>query len=204
MGLALLLVGFLPPRETPPGVAYSALAANSADAALPEEPRSAGSESHAEREVDPRAVPVPTRLDIPRIGVHTDVIPVGLNADGTVTVPPGDPRAPAAWYRYGASPGEPGPAVLLGHVDSYRGPAVFYRLADLVPGDRISIGRADGHTVVFAVHSVENYPKTSFPTDAVYGPTDSPVLRLITCGGDFDRVHRTYLSNVVVYADLAS
>jgi sortase (surface protein transpeptidase) len=146
----------------------------------------------------------PTHLDIRRIGLRTAVIPLGLNADGTVMVPPANPEAPAGWYRYLASPGEPGPAVLLGHVDTYRGPAVFHQLAALVPGDRITIDRTDGRTVAFTVRSVKTYPKSSFPTEAVYGRTDAPVLRLITCGGSFDRVRRTYLSNVVVYAELTS
>jgi sortase (surface protein transpeptidase) len=121
-----------------------------------------------------------------------------------VMVPPEDLKAPAGWYRHFASPGEPGPAVLLGHVDTYEGPAVFHRLSALEPGDSISIDRADGHTVVFTVQSVQTYPKRSFPTNLVYGPAVDPVLRLITCGGSFDRVHRSYLDNVVVYAELAS
>ncbi len=149
-------------------------------------------------------VPPPVHLDIPRIGVDTALIPLGLNEDGTVMVPPVDPRAPAGWYRHLAAPGEPGPAVLLGHVDSYRGPAVFSRLAELRPGDGLSVRRADGSVVAFVVESVHTHPKSDFPTEAVYGQTDSSVLRLITCGGAFDRAQRTYLSNVVVYAVLAT
>jgi hypothetical protein len=89
-------------------------------------------------------------------------------------------------------------------VDTYQGLAVFNRFAALVPGDSIKIDRADGRTVIFTVQTVQTYPKRLFPTDLVYGRTIAPVLRLITCGGAFDRVHRTYLSNVVVYAELAS
>lgn len=153
---------------------------------------------------DSTPVPPPVHLDIPRIGVDTALIPLGLQADGTVMVPPTDPGAPAGWYRHLASPGEPGPAVLLGHVDSSRGPAVFSRLAELRPGDNVSVRRADGSVVAFVVESVHTHPKSDFPTAAVYGPADAPVLRLITCGGAFDRERRTYLSNVVVSAGLAS
>jgi hypothetical protein len=152
---------------------------------------------------DPTPVPPPVHLEIPWIGVDTALIPVGLNPDGTVTVPPAEPGAPAGWYRHLASPGEPGPAVLLGHVDSYRGPAVFSRLSDLRPGDGISVRRADGSVVAFVVESVQTHLKSDFPTEGVYGQTVDPVLRLITCGGAFDRARRTYLSVVVVYAGLA-
>jgi sortase (surface protein transpeptidase) len=159
-------------------------------------------ESRAALDVSESSSAPPIRLEIPRIGVHTDVIPVGLNVDGTVEVPPVEPEAPAGWYRHLASPGDSGPAVILGHVDSHQGPAVFYRLSELAPGDRISIDRDDGRTIVFTVQSVHTYSKTSFPTDLVYGRTAAPVLRLITCGGAFDRSRRTYLSNVVIFASL--
>jgi sortase (surface protein transpeptidase) len=204
IGAALLLLGLLVPSATPPGAADSAVPVGSAGSAAPDASGPAGPEPKSDPEVGSSPAPVPTHLDIPRIGVHTDVIPLGLNPDGTVMVPPADPQAPAGWYRHFASPGEPGPAVLLGHVDSHRGPAVFHRLSDLVPGDSISVDRADGRTVVFTVRSVQIHPKNAFPTDAVYGQTVAPTLRLVTCGGTFDRVHRTYLSNVVVYAELAS
>jgi hypothetical protein len=134
--------------------------------------------------------------------VHTDVIPLGLDPDGTVSVPPLETDAPAGWYRNLASPGEPGPAVLLGHVDTYRGPAVFYRIDELRHGDSISVHLDDGRAVEFAVDSVRLYPKADFPTQEVYGQTVEPVLRLVTCGGAFDRNRRSYLSNVVVYASL--
>jgi len=131
-------------------------------------------------------------------------MPLGLKEDGTVMVPPTESNAPAGWYRYLVTPGEPGPAVILGHFDSTQGPAVFYRLGELQPGARIFVRRADGRTVEFAVDSVYTYPKSDFPSEAVYGPTADPVLRLITCGGSFDRARRTYLSNVVIYSRLLS
>ncbi len=115
--------------------------------------------------------------------MDTPLIPLGLRPDGTVSVPPPEPGAPAGWYRHLASPGEPGPAVILGHVDSHVGPAVFSRLSDLGPGDGISVRRADGSSVAFVVASVHTHPRSDFPTAAVYGLTDDPVLRQITCGG---------------------
>lgn len=147
----------------------------------------------------------PATLQIPAIGVETPLIALGLQRDGTVAVPPLGPTAPAGWYRYGTIPGEPGAAVILGHVDSARdGPAVFYRLRELKPGDLVRVGRADGRTVVFVVTRTARYLKRDFPTDAVYGPVNQPELRLVTCGGSFDRLRGTYRDNLVVYAVLSS
>jgi hypothetical protein len=147
----------------------------------------------------------PVHLDIPAIGVSTPLMALGLNPDGTIAVPPLRRGAPAGWYRYLVTPGEVGPAVILGHVDSARdGPAVFYRLQELRPGDTVAIRRADGTTGVFTVSRVAQYPKLAFPADEVYGGVDHPALRLITCGGSFDHVHRQYRGNVVVYAELTS
>jgi hypothetical protein len=145
----------------------------------------------------------PVHLDLPTIGVHTALMSLGLNPDGTVEVPPLTRNAPAGWYRHLASPGEIGPAVLLGHVDSAAdGPAVFFRLGALRPGDPLSVRRADGTTVVFSVDRVAAYPKSAFPTQAVYGAVDHPALRLVTCGGRFDRARGSYRGTVVVYAGL--
>jgi len=147
----------------------------------------------------------PTHLDIPAIGIRTTVIPLGLNPDGTVQVPPLQPDSPVGWYRPLASPGEAGAAVLLGHVDSAdNGPAVFYRLGQLNRGDQVRVSRADGSVAVFTITSVAEYPKSRFPSAAVYGRTDHPSLRLITCGGIFDTVTGSYRDNIVAYADLTS
>jgi sortase (surface protein transpeptidase) len=158
------------------------------------------------REVtSPPALPrsIPERLDIPAIGVHTDLMPLGLHSDGTVEVPPLDQDAPAGWYQHSVTPGEVGSAVILGHVDSVRdGPAVFYRLGTLEPGDRISVRRADRSTVTFVVDAVRLTPKTDFPTDAVYGGKANPILHLVTCGGRFDRRHGTYRDNLIVTASI--
>jgi hypothetical protein len=142
----------------------------------------------------------PVALDIPAIGVHAPMLTLGLNADGTVEVPPLESDRPG-WYDGSPTPGEVGPAVILGHVDSARdGPSVFYDLEALLPGDQVDVTRADGTTVAFRVDSVAHYPKRSFPADSVYGDIDHAGLRLITCGGEFDQAARSYLDNVVVYA----
>lgn len=145
----------------------------------------------------------PTRIDIPAIGVASDLVDLGLNDDGTVEVPPLVKDSKAGWYRDSPTPGELGPSVILGHVDSAEyGPAVFFRLGDLRPGDQVSVARADGTVAVFTVERVASYPKASFPTLEVYGNTDRAELRLITCGGQFDPKSRNYLNNIVVYASL--
>ncbi|MET7401565.1 class F sortase [Dactylosporangium sp. NPDC005572] len=148
---------------------------------------------------------VPVRLRIPAIGVDTGLISLGLNPDGTVAVPPLEADAPAGWYRNLRTPGESGPAVILGHVDTAAdGPAVFYRLRDLRPGDTATVWRADGSVATFTVEQVVEVPKSDFPTDEVYGPVGYPALRLVTCGGAFDRLHRTYKGNIVVSARLTA
>ena len=146
---------------------------------------------------------VPVRLKIPEIGVDTGLQRLGREKDGTVAVPEGPHKWDmAGWYAGGARPGDPGSAVLLGHVDSTAGPAVFYRLRELRRGDEIRVVRADGSTVRFAVERVARYPKTRFPTDDVYYPALTPRLRLVTCGGSFDPAARSYRANVIVFARL--
>jgi sortase (surface protein transpeptidase) len=145
----------------------------------------------------------PVRLEIPVIGVNTPLMELGLNPDGTVEVPPLRADAPAGWYRNLKTPGEVGPAVILGHVDTaHDGPAVFYRLRELRPGDRATVRRADGSAAVFVVERVVEVPKTDFPTDDVYGPVGYPALRLVTCGGTFDHARHEYRGNMLVYARL--
>jgi sortase (surface protein transpeptidase) len=147
-----------------------------------------------------RATPVPVRIEIPRIGVASPLVRLGKAANGTVQVPPFER---AGWYEPGTRPGDPGSAVILGHVDSKTGPAVFYRLRELRRGDEVVVRRADGSTVRFVVQRTEQYPKKRFPTDEVYYPTLSPELRLVTCGGEFDPDWGHYLSNVIVFATAA-
>lgn len=144
----------------------------------------------------------PQSLQIASIGLSIPLITLGLNADQTVEVP--TDFSQAGWYRLGPTPGEAGSAVILGHVDSYHGPAVFFRLRDVRPGDRVEVTREDGSIAEFAVTAVETYPKSQFPADEVYANNDGSHLQLVTCGGDFDPQARSYLSNVVVYTTLIS
>lgn len=141
----------------------------------------------------------PVRIRIPAIGVDAPVDP--LTVDGNGVLPPPDANDRTGWWRDGPEPGERGPAVIVGHVDSYKGPAVFIHLTDLRGGDQILIDRADGTTATFVIQRVERHGKDAFPTQAVYGDTPDPELRLITCGGQFDDKARRYLDNIIVYAD---
>lgn len=149
---------------------------------------------------------VPESISIPSIGVHSSLLQLGLNADRSVQVPPLDEKnSHAGWYKYSPTPGQRGPSVILGHVDSAKyGPAVFYELGALQPGKIVEITLADHTVAVFTVDKVVSYPKSQFPTDTVYGAIDHPGLRLITCGGTFDPSARSYQSNIVAYATLAS
>ncbi|WP_433265419.1 class F sortase [Actinosynnema sp. CS-041913] len=144
----------------------------------------------------------PTEVSIPKIGARSSLVPLGLNPDETIEVPPVDQPMQAGWYTHARAPGEPGPAIILGHVDGYSRPGIFHRLRQLAPGDEVLVARADGSTVRFAVEKVDQVAKDSFPTQAVYGDTPGPVLRLITCGGVFDKSERSYQDNIIVYAKL--
>ena len=144
----------------------------------------------------------PVRLSIPAIAVSTPLVPLGRLPDGSLEVP--HDWDTAGWYKRGPRPGQPGPAVILGHVDSRAGPAVFFRLRELRPRNIVRVSLADGRILVFRVQRVERYPKDKFPAEAVYFPTLNRELRLITCGGEFDYAARSYRDNIVVYADLAS
>ena len=144
-----------------------------------------------------RASP-PVVLGIPRLGLTSRLIGLRKQRNGQLQVP-ADPQR-AGWYSEGAAPGDRGPAVLVGHVDSYRGPGVFARLASLRKGDLVHVRRADGSLVTFEVRLVRTYAKRSFPTELVYVGDGRPSLRLITCGGAFDRRTGHYLSNTVVFA----
>jgi hypothetical protein len=143
----------------------------------------------------------PVRLVIPAIGVATRLVRLGLEPDGGMAVPGDFGRA--GWFAEGPAPGEAGPAVIAGHVDSRTGPAVFYRLRELRPGQAVLVERADGTRLRFVVEQARSYPKAGFPTAAVFGPVSSAALRLITCTGDFDRARGSYRDNLVVFARLA-
>lgn len=144
----------------------------------------------------------PVRIRIPAIEVDSALIDLGLQPDGTMEVPADGTTA--GWYTKAPTPGEKGPAVIAAHVDWNGEPGVFYDLDELRPGDEVSVQRRDGSTALFRIDRVEQYPKTDFPTEAVYGDIDHAGLRLITCGGAFDDQARSYEDNIVVYALLVA
>ncbi len=146
------------------------------------------------------ATPLPARIEIPSIEVTSDLDLLDLGDDGAIEPPP--QWETAGWYGGGARPGQRGPAVILGHVDSTTGPAVFFRLDELDKGDEIHVVREDGSTARFTVRRSERYRKARFPSGEVYSPTPNPTLRLVTCTGEFDREAGSYRDNLVVFADL--
>jgi LPXTG-site transpeptidase (sortase) family protein len=155
---------------------------------------------------DPAATPlarsIPVSIRIPIIYVDAPVMEVGKNADGTVQVPPLDEHNITGWYDGGPTPGQRGASVILGHVDSLTGISVFYYLRYLSSGDKIYVTLADGKVAAFEVDGVQKVSKDAFPTASVYGKADYPSLRLITCGGAFDKTTGHYLFNIIVYAHL--
>ena len=154
--------------------------------------------------VAPAAVPVPVvpvALGIPAIGLSVSgLVPLGLTATGELAAPA--EYSQVGWFTGAPVPGSPGAGVIAAHVDSVAGPAPFFRLRRLSPGDAVTVRRSDGRVVTFVVDSVQRYPKTRFPTETVYGPAPGVALRLITCGGGFDRAARSYVDNVVVFASV--
>jgi hypothetical protein len=144
----------------------------------------------------------PAEISIPRLGVRSRLVDLGVDATGAMDVP--QDAALAGWYTLGPTPGALGPAVIAGHVDMNGKPAVFYRLGTMRVGDRVTVSRADGRTAVFAVTGVAKYAKSAFPTAAVFGAIDYAGLRLITCGGVFDQSIHHYKDNIVVFTKLVS
>jgi hypothetical protein len=156
----------------------------------------------------PRAFPVldpsaPRRLTIPSIKVEAPILRVGRAKDGSVDVPPLNRHNEAGWFDQGPTPGQFGPAVIVGHVDTRSGPSVFYRLGKLKPGQRIEVLREDDSVAIFRINSVEHFGKEKLPIKRVYGDYSRPSLRLITCGGRWLGA-RGYSDNVVVFASLVS
>ena len=147
----------------------------------------------------------PVSVAIPAIGVRSNLLHLGVNRNGTIQVPSLFTRADeAAWYKYSATPGQIGASVIEGHVDTYQGPAVFFRLGALRPGDRVEVKLADGVTAIFRVTGVRQYAKSRFPAKTVYRARGYAALHLITCGGAFDYATRNYLNSIVVFASLVS
>lgn len=140
------------------------------------------------------------RVTIPAIDVDAETIDLGLDADNALEVP--QDFSQTGWWTIGAAPGERGPTVIAGHIDSRDGPAVFYELRDLEPGDEVTIAGAHGAAVTYRIDHIEQVSKDDFPTVRVFGPTDAPALRLITCGGAFDDSTGHYIDNIVAYGSL--
>jgi LPXTG-site transpeptidase (sortase) family protein len=173
-----------------------------AAASIPSAVKSSVPKLTADRHVQTLGRSAPVRLRIPAIKVNAPVSDVGLNADGTVQVPPLDNHNLAGWYKYGPTPGQVGPSVILGHVDSVTGISVFFYLKDLHKGDKVYVTLADGKVATFVVDGLQRVDKTAFPTKAVYGTISYSGLRLITCGGTFDPTTGHYEDNIIVYAHL--
>lgn len=148
---------------------------------------------------EPDAAAGPASVSIPAIGVKGPLTKTGIEKDRTLQVPE---FGKMSWYTGSAKPGDPGPAAILGHVDTREGPDVFYRLHELSRGDRIVVGTRDGDKLTFVVDRLEQHRKDRFPTEKVWLPGSEPQLRLITCGGDFDRAERSYRDNIIVFASL--
>ena len=210
LGLSLVALGFTSAQRPPgPVHALGRVVAPGLEAAAPVGPApllpttpATTSTTVVTGPANPLAASVPLRLTIPAIGVRSGLLSLGLNPDRTIQVP--DTINEAGWYRLGPTPGQEGPAVIIGHVDSFAGPGVFYRLGALKPGDTVLVTRADGITATFRVSGVDEYLKSRFPTQTVYGQIPYPGLRLITCGGTFDSSTHSYRSNIVVFAYLVS
>jgi len=194
-----------PPADA--GQSLSALAAPTpAAAGTPMTPKPGASRSAAVHTRGTDLGPIlttspPVALTIPSIGVRTsNFVNLGLASDGSLQVP--QDFSSVGWYAAGPSPGQLGPAILAGHVDSHNGPAIFYRLGALRPGARVTVGRKNGSTATFSVDRIQRFAKDHFPTALVYGSTNRAELRLITCGGSFDRKSGHYVENIVAFAHL--
>jgi hypothetical protein len=198
VGAGLLVVGLsghAPPPWSPPPAPAAAATGGPGAALAGTRPR------HGPKQM---SYSVPVSVVIAAIGVNARVIPLGLAPGGGVAVPPLSEPFVASWFDRGSAPGQAGSAVLLGHVDAAGvGPAVFYRLGDLMPGDTVDVTRRDGRTAIFRVTSVGLYPQNAFPAARVYADTRAPSLRLITCGGAFDWNTHLYLDRTIVWATFA-
>ena len=201
-GAGLLLAAFTmePPRPPQPEPVANATSAASATPAS-RAPVTVAPSPSASPQAASLARAEPTKIEIPAIGVSAGLLSLGLDAKNELAVPPFDKAEMAGWYNLGASPGELGSAVIVGHVDSEKlGPAVFFNLGKLKPGDLIKVHRRDGVVAQFKVDSVRSVLKSQFPTEEVYGGFEQATLKVVTCGGEYDKKNKNYLSNVVVFA----
>lgn len=163
----------------------------------------------AQAELPPAAAPLrdarPQRLDIPALGVQAPVVARGLDRHGAIEPPSYGQPGVVGWYAGGARPGAPGAALFVGHVDTETRPAVFYKLGALGIGEKIRVARSDGTIAEFTVDDVQVIGRDDFDAERAYGVRQSgrAELRLVTCGGTFDKATRTYAANVVVSAYLS-
>ncbi|PCC17513.1 hypothetical protein CIK58_07940 [Brevibacterium aurantiacum] len=222
-GLALLVVAAIliafgllhdqsPPQpEADPGTASASAESHSPSSPATEPPedkaRSAGGQADptTDAEQSPKGMDAsaPIRLTIPSIDVDTSIMGLGLTEDDVLEVPPLGKDAPAGWYKRSPTPGEVGPSLIVGHVDSAKeGPAVFFDLGGLQPEDTLTVTREDDSKATFSIDDVTDYGKDSFPEYKVYGNTTDPEIRLITCGGDFNEHTGHYEDNIVVTGHL--
>ena len=221
IGVLALVLGLRgqsgPPQPASAGTAPTVMSTSTPSATTPSPSTSATGSPSASATTSAPAAPsapgkqigqfvgasAPTRIEIPSIGVTSGTfVDLGIAADGTISVP--GTADEVGFYTGGPTPGQLGPAVLAAHVDSTKGPGIFYRLGAVKAGDQVKIGRADGTTATFVVDKVASYPKDQFPTEEVYrGGFDRSEIRLVTCGGTFDKV-KHYLDNVIVFAHLES
>lgn len=226
VGLALLVVaailitvglvrGQSPPQPDAASGSDSAAAKTSDESASPDSPTSPTAKPDSAAEADPTDPPAdaasdnamdastPTQLSIPAIDVDTSIMELGLTDDDVLEVPPLGKDAPAGWYDRSPTPGEVGPSLIVGHVDSAKdGPAVFFKLGALDRKDTLTVTRDDGSKATFSIDDVTDYGKDSFPDYKVYGNTDRPEIRLITCGGEFNEQTGHYEDNIVVTGHL--
>jgi len=200
-----------PPPPAPPGALGTIPAALTSPVANPPPPPAL---RDPQANTDLTAIPTPPPSPAPfslqssppvsvrasTVGISSSLVQVGLNKDHTIEVPTSYEQA--AWYRFGPTPGALGAAVIIGHVDSYKGPGVFFNLGDMRPGQVVEVTRADHSVAQFRVDAINSYSKNLFPTEAVYGPINYAGLRLVTCGGTFDEKTKNYQSNTVVFATL--
>lgn len=181
----------------------AAASSSSARAGGPSGDQAGGQGAAADSAPKPLGPSQPVRVRIPALGIDSVVNPIGLDKDGALAVPqPGPHLNEAAWFKNSPTPGQPGPSIIEGHVDSVEGPSVFFRLGDIKPGDTVVVNRKDGSVVTFRVNAVRDFKKASFPTFLVYGSDIArPTLRLITCS-DFDSAIHHHVGNEVVFAHL--
>jgi sortase (surface protein transpeptidase) len=187
-----------PAAETTHALVRSALA-DAQDAAARAAARAAAAEVAAGLEYS-----VPKALTVPAIGVEAPVVSTGRAADGTPQIPPFAHPEQVGWYTSTVSPGERGASVLWGHLDTKKGTAVFQNLSALTPGDTVQVARADNRVATFTVERTTVYPREAVPADVLYDDPGYPALRLVTCGGRFDKKSQEYTSNIVVFARLTS